>query len=272
MADALRVGKAKAAADIVLDIRDVSRHFRTRRGTTAPALGQITLQFAAGEFIAIVGRSGCGKTTLLKLVGGLLLPSTGEIIYRNARVEGPVEDLGIVFQRPVLLDWLTVADNIALQLKMRRAGSGEERRRRASELLQQVGLAGHEDRYPWELSGGQQQRVSLCRALIHRPSLLLMDEPFGALDALTREQLQRDLEQLWMERRPTVLFVTHDVGEAVALADRVIVLAGRPGIVAEDTAIEVERPRAAGLLENAALQSYARHVRARLAPELRFHH
>jgi NitT/TauT family transport system ATP-binding protein len=151
-------------------------------------------------------------------------------------------------------------------MTMHRLGTAQTRRAAAMTLLGRVGLAGYEDRYPWELSGGQQQRVSLCRALIHRPGLLLMDEPFGALDALTREQLQADLESLWLAQKPLVLFVTHDVGEAVTLADRVIVLAGRPGTVADDLAIDVPRPRSGQLLDNPQLQNYAKRVRSLLGP------
>lgn len=250
----------------ILEVRGVERSFRSRSGQTVAALGHVSLDLGAGAFVAIVGPSGCGKTTFLKMIGGLVPPTSGEILYKGRRVHGPVRDLGIVFQRPVLLEWLTILGNITLQLKMRRIGTAADQRARATAFLRRVGLEGYEDRYPWELSGGQQQRVSLCRSLIHEPALLLMDEPFGALDALTREQLQQDLERLWMEHRPTVLFVTHDVAEAVTLADRVIVMSGRPGVIAEDFTIPVSRPRGTGLLENPALQSYARHVRARLAP------
>jgi NitT/TauT family transport system ATP-binding protein len=261
-----RLSSSQANDGPILEVRGVERSFRSRSGQTIAALGRVSLNLGAGAFVAIVGPSGCGKTTLLKMIGGLIPPTSGEILYKGRRVHGAVRDLGIVFQRPVLLEWLTILNNITLQLKMRRIGTAVDQRARASDLLRRVGLEGYEDRYPWELSGGQQQRVSLCRSLIHDPSLLVMDEPFGALDALTREQLQEDLERLWMEQRPTVLFVTHDVAEAVTLADRVIVMSGRPGVIAEDIDIPVPRPRGTGLLENPALQSYARRVRAKLAP------
>src|SRR5262245_21163018 len=235
---------ATVRANAVLELRGVTRTFATRSGVPAPALGETSLQFSSGEFVALVGASGCGKTTLIKIVGGLTVPSTGSVHYRNEPVTGPVADLGIVFQRPVLLEWRTVLNNVTLQSAMRRGlGTASAQRAAAQALLDRVGLAGFHERYPWELSGGQQQRVSLCRALIHQPGLLLMDEPFGALDALTREQLQVDLEDLWLTQRPLVLFVTHDVGEAVTLADRVIVLAGKPGVVVADITIDVPRPR-----------------------------
>lgn len=254
------------AGQPILAIRGLQHKFNARSGAVVPALDTIDLEINAGEFVAFVGISGCGKTTLMRIVGGLILPSQGDVTYKGERVTGPVQDLGIVFQKPVLLEWRTVLRNITLQMSMRGIGSAAEQRERAEALLERVGLAGYGDRYPWELSGGQQQRVSLCRALIHNPGLLLMDEPFGALDALTREQLQRDLERMWLSQKPTVLFVTHDVGEAVCLADRVIVLVGKPGAVTADIRIGSGRPRSADLLNNPQLQAYAKDVRAVLLP------
>jgi NitT/TauT family transport system ATP-binding protein len=254
------------AASPILAIRGVQRTFTARSGEVVAALDNISLEVLPGEFVAFVGISGCGKTTLMKIVGGLLPPSAGEVIYKGERVTGPIKDLGIVFQKPVLLEWRTVLRNITLQTSMRGLGGVAEQRRLADALLERVGLAGYGGRYPWELSGGQQQRVSLCRALIHNPGLLLMDEPFGALDALTREQLQRDLERMWLAQKPTVLFVTHDVGEAVCLADRVVVLAGKPGMVVADIPVRVGRARGADLLNNPQLQAYAKEVRSVLLP------
>jgi NitT/TauT family transport system ATP-binding protein len=259
-------GAAAGAAGSILTIRGVQKRFTARSGEVVAALDDVNLEIAAGEFVAFVGISGCGKTTLLKIVGGLTSPTQGEIIYKGDHVTGPIKDLGIVFQKPVLLEWRTVLRNITLQTSMRDLGSRAEQRRLAEDLLDRVGLAGHGDRYPWELSGGQQQRVSLCRALVHNPGLLLMDEPFGALDALTREQLQRDLERMWLAQKPTVLFVTHDVGEAVCLADRVVVLAGKPGRVVANIRIDVGRARGADLLNNSKLQAYAKDVRSVLLP------
>lgn len=257
---------AERAGSPVLAIRGVQRTFTARSGEVVAALDNINLEISPGEFVAFVGISGCGKTTLMKIVGGLLPPSAGEVVYKGERVTRPIKDLGIVFQKPVLLEWRTVLRNITLQTSMRGLGSVSEQRRLADALLERVGLAGYGNRYPWELSGGQQQRVSLCRALIHNPGLLLMDEPFGALDALTREQLQRDLERMWLAQKPTVLFVTHDVAEAVCLADRVVVLAGKPGVVAADIRIKVARARGADLLNNPQLQAYAKEVRSVLLP------
>jgi NitT/TauT family transport system ATP-binding protein len=265
-ASTAHAGAASRVAGPILTIRGVQKRFTARSGEVVAALDDVNLETAAGEFVAFVGISGCGKTTLLKIVGGLISPTQGEIIYKGDRVTGPIKDLGIVFQKPVLLEWRTVLRNITLQTSMRDLGSSAEQRRLAEDLLDRVGLAGYGDRYPWELSGGQQQRVSLCRALVHNPGLLLMDEPFGALDALTREQLQRDLERMWLAQKPTVLFVTHDVGEAVCLADRVIVLAGKPGRVVANIRIDVGRARGADLLNNPKLQAYAKDVRSVLLP------
>lgn len=255
----------------ILDVRGVTRNFRSSGGDSVQALGLTNLQLMTGDFVAFVGESGCGKTTLLKMIGGLMFPTTGDIVYRGARVTGPVPDLGIVFQRAALLEWRTVQGNITLQLSVRNLGTTVEQRRLTADLLARVGLSGFQDRYPWELSGGQQQRVALCRALIHRPGLLLMDEPFGALDALTREQLQSDLERLWMADRPTVLFVTHDVGEAVSLADRVIVLGGKPGGIVADINVAAPRPRSGTLLESLELQTYAKQIKALLSPRQSSH-
>jgi NitT/TauT family transport system ATP-binding protein len=265
-ASTAHAGAASRAAGLILTIRGVQKRFTARSGEVVAALDDVNLEIAAGEFVAFVGISGCGKTTLLKIVGGLISPTQGEIIYKGDRVTGPIKDLGIVFQKPVLLEWRTVLRNITLQTSMRDLGSSAEQRRLAEDLLDRVGLAGYGDRYPWELSGGQQQRVSLCRALVHNPGPLLMDEPFGALDALTREQLQRDLERMWLAQKPTVLFVTHDVGEAVCLADRVVVLAGKPGRVVANIRIDVGRARGADLLNNPKLQAYAKDVRSVLLP------
>jgi NitT/TauT family transport system ATP-binding protein len=215
----------------------------SRNRTATAALGPVSLDITGGAFVAVVGASGSGKTTLLRNVAGLIRPDAGEIWYRGQRVTEPVDDLGMVFQQPVLLDWYSVERNIALQLEVRNAGPAQARNAAARELLERVGLQDLAHRHPFELSGGQQQRVALCRALVHHPGLLLLDEPFGALDALTRERLQADLERLWMETSATVMFVTHDVSEAVLLADRVIVLKGPPGSVVADVPVNLRRPR-----------------------------
>jgi len=247
----------------VLELREVVKRY----GTSLPVLGPLTAGFEPGQFTALVGASGCGKTTLLRLAAGLLTPSSGTISYNGSRVSQPPPDLGIVFQRPTLLDWFDVTHNITLQLRTRGVGTRATRAAAAQELLERVGLAGLGHRRPYELSGGQQQRVALCRALVHEPNLLLMDEPFGALDAITREKLQQDLERIWLDRRPTVLFVTHDVSEAVLLADRVIVLGGTPGAIIKDIVVDLPRPRLEhpGVLSPAAL-THARMIRELVNP------
>jgi len=206
------------------------------------ALAPVDLDVRDGEFISIVGPSGCGKSTLLRLVAGLLPASGGLVEVAGQRVAGPVTEVGIVFQQPILLDWRTALRNVLFQVEMR----GEpvaKWRDRALALLGQVGLRDFADAYPHALSGGMRQRVAIARALVHEPNLLLMDEPFGALDALTREQMRIDLEALWMRRRMTVLFVTHSVDEAVLLADRVVVMSPRPGRIERVLGIDLPRPR-----------------------------
>lgn len=222
-----------------LEIKDAEKTFAATQ-----ALAPVTLDIADGEFIAIVGPSGCGKSTLLRLVAGLMDVTGGQILLNDKKINGPVTELGIVFQQPVLLDWRTVVQNVLFQVEMR--GQDKEKyRARAMELLDQVGLTDFADNRPYQLSGGMKQRAGIARALVHDPKLLLMDEPFGALDALTREQIRVDLEKLWLQRRMTVLFVTHSIDEAVLLADRVVVMSPRPGRI--DRVINVDIPRPRGL-------------------------
>ena len=206
------------------------------------ALAPVDLDVRDGEFIGIVGPSGCGKSTLLRLVAGLLPVSGGTVEVDGKAVTGPVTQLGIVFQQPVLLDWRSALGNVLFQVEMRGQRPGPWRDR-ALALLDQVGLREFADTYPHALSGRMRQRVAIARALVHEPDLLLMDEPFGALDALTRQQMRLDLEALWMRRRMTVLFVTHSVDEAVLLADRVVVMSPRPGRIEQILQVDLPRPR-----------------------------
>ena len=215
-----------------------------RRFGPVQALAPVDLVVENGGFVAIVGPSGCGKSTLLRLVAGLLPPSEGEVRAGDRVVGGPVTELGFVFQQPVLLEWRTALQNVLFQVEMRGL-SVADYHERALGLLDQVGLRDFAGSHPHQLSGGMRQRVAIARALVHEPGLLLMDEPFGALDALTREQMRVDLEALWMRSRMTVLFVTHSVDEAVLLADRVVVMSPRPGRV--DQVIDVNIPRPRGL-------------------------
>jgi len=206
------------------------------------ALDPLDLDIADGEFIAIVGPSGCGKSTLLRIIAGLLPASAGNVSIDGAIRNGPVTELGIVFQQPVLLEWRTAVQNVLFQIEMRGRRPAAYRDR-ALALLEQVGLRDFADTFPHALSGGMRQRVAIARALLHDPGLLLMDEPFGALDALTREQMRIDLEALWLRRRMTVLFVTHSVDEAVLLADRVVVMSPRPGRIERIIDVAIGRPR-----------------------------
>ena len=232
---------AASGAPVSISVRDTSKVFR-RGDMETVALDGVNLDIRKGEFIAVVGPSGCGKSTLMRLIGGLINPSAGDVTIDGKRVTEPVTDVGIVFQKPILLDWRSVLDNVLFQVDMRRL-----KRRdyidQAHQLLAAVGLSDFGDRFPHELSGGMQQRASIARALIHDPPLLLMDEPFGALDALTREQMRIDLEELWLSSRKTVVFITHSIDEAVLLADRVIVMTPRPGRIDRIIEIDMERPR-----------------------------
>lgn len=221
-----------------VQLADVAVRFRSKKRDVT-ALSEVSLDVAPGEFVAIVGPSGCGKSTLLKLVAGLLNASSGEVLLGGERVDGPRHDIGYVFQRAALLEWRSALRNILLQAEIRRMPAAQARGR-ADELIRMTGLTGFEDAYPHELSGGMQQRVALCRALLHEPPVLLMDEPFGALDALTREQMNTELNRIWRSTGTTVLLVTHSISEAVYLADRVVVMSPRPGTITE--IIEVGLP------------------------------
>jgi NitT/TauT family transport system ATP-binding protein len=239
---------------------DVRKWYPTT-GEPVHAVDGVTLDMNAGEFISIVGPSGCGKSTLMLMLAGLIAPTAGTITVGSTQVDGPYTDLGIVFQDPVLLDWLDVLGNVMLQAKMRGLNVAESRKR-AVELLDLVGLEGFERRRPYELSGGMKQRVSICRALLHSPPLLLMDEPFGALDALTRDQLNLDLLELWGRNESLVLFVTHSITEAVYLSDRVLVMSARPGRVERIIDIDLPRPRPLSIRETPEFGAYANEIRS----------
>ena len=239
-------GGVSVASVEVIDVRNLRKEYSTARGPVC-ALDRINFEVAEGEFVAIVGPSGCGKSTLLKILAGLLAPSAGEVKLRGEEITGPRRDIGVVFQSPVLFPWRTVLNNVLLPADVQKLGR-QASQARALELLAMVGLQGFEHRYPWELSGGMQQRVAISRGLIHNPAMLLMDEPFGALDAMTRESLNLELQRIWLECRETVLFITHSIAEAVFLADRVLVMTPRPGRIAEDVRIGIPRPRALDVL------------------------
>ena len=224
------------------------------------ALERISFSVDEGEFVAVVGPSGCGKSTLLKILSGLLAPTAGSASLRGTPIVGPRRDIGVVFQAPVLFPWRTVLDNVLLPIDVQ--GLGRDRFMGAAmDLLALVGLREFERRYPWELSGGMQQRVAITRALIHDPAMLLMDEPFGALDAMTREHMNIELQRIWTERKKTVFFITHSIPEAVFLADRVLVMTPRPGRIVDDLRIELARPRTLDLMTTPEFGEYTRHIR-----------
>lgn len=245
-----------------IELKGVDKSFGTE-GARVDALSQVSFDVGEHEFVAVVGTSGCGKSTLLRIIGGLMPHSAGDARIHGETIRGPVPEIGIVFQTPVLLPWRSVRRNIELQLDIRRLNSAAHAQD-VDSLITLVGLEGFEDRKPYELSGGMQQRVALCRALIHRPSLLLMDEPFGALDALTRETMNIELQRIWMETRKTIVFVTHSIIEAVFLADRVVVMTSRPGQVREIVPIQLDRPRDFGSMKEPAFYSAVDKVRSLL--------
>jgi NitT/TauT family transport system ATP-binding protein len=260
-----RPGAAPCAPDrstqSAIALEDVALVYRGQAATTE-ALRELNLDVQAGSFVAIIGPSGCGKSTLIKLVSGLIPPSAGRVRLGARTVRGPQRDVGIVFQKPTLLPWKSVTQNIlvAAPRDVDRQSMGA----RARELIELVRLKGFEGHYPHELSGGMQQRVALARALLLDPQVLLMDEPFAALDALTREQMSLELLRLWGQREKTVLFVTHSIPEAVFLADRVIVLSPRPARVAEDIPIPLARPRDLTTMASAEFGALCNHLRQRL--------
>lgn len=245
-----------------IEVDGVSKTFLTRGGQVI-ALGEVSLTIKPGEFVSFVGPSGCGKSTLMSLIAGLKQTTSGKIRIGNQTVSGPFTDVGIVFQRDLLMEWRTALDNVLLQIDMRGL-KRKDYNNRAMELLASVGLADFAKKYPRELSGGMRQRVSICRALIHDPPVLLMDEPFGALDALTRDEIAMDLAALCEQTGKTTVFITHSIAESVFLSDRVIVMSPRPGKVLDDIQIELPRPRRLETRDNAIFGDYMHRIRHHL--------
>jgi NitT/TauT family transport system ATP-binding protein len=238
----------------MITMHDVSQTFRSRK-QSVEALRDINLEVPQGQFVAIIGRSGCGKSTLLRLIAGLLAPTSGQVLVDGSPVTAPRRDVAMMFQRPALLPWRSVLDNVLLPVEV----FGWKRRdhaERAAQLLDMVGLSKFVRRLPHELSGGMQQRVSLCRALIQQPRVMLMDEPFSALDALSREELSLELQRLHKEFASTTVFVTHSIQEAVLLADRVVVLSPHPGRVRRILDIDIPQPRSLGVNSHLAEVSH----------------
>jgi NitT/TauT family transport system ATP-binding protein len=264
-AGAAGLRRREAGAEPVIAVRGLAKSYATARGPVA-ALETIDFSVGDGEFVAILGPSGCGKSTLLKILAGLLPASRGEARLRGTAITGPRRDIGVVFQSPVLFPWRSVLANVLLPVDVQHLGRAAHERV-ALDLLALVGLGGFEHRYPWELSGGMQQRVAMVRALIHDPAMLLMDEPFGALDAMTREQMNLELQRIWLERRKTVVFITHSIPEAVFLADRVLVMTPRPGRVVEIIAVELPRPRALDVMNTPEFGGLVKRIRAHFSAQ-----
>jgi NitT/TauT family transport system ATP-binding protein len=225
------------------------------------ALDAVSFDVGKSEFVSILGPSGCGKSTLLLIAAGLMKPTVGSVTVHGTLVTRPLTDIGVVFQQDLLFDWRTVIGNVMLQADVRGLPK-EASLQKARRLLRQVGLEQFEDRRPWELSGGMRQRVAICRALLPEANVLLLDEPFGALDALTRDKINLDLQDMWALERPTTLFVTHSIAEAVFLSDRVVVMSPRPGTIIDDVVIDLPRPRTIEIRDTAHFADYQRRLRA----------
>ena len=249
-------------SQLLISVRSVTKIYEGTKGQRILALETVSFDVNQGEFVTLVGPSGCGKSTLLRLIAGLHLATSGELHVDGKKVEGPV-NVGMVFQTPVLMPWMSVLANILLPLEILKFNM-KDGRTEALELIQMLGLANFEHAYPFELSGGMQSRVAIGRALIHKPKILLMDEPFGALDAFTRESMGMELLRIWETVKKTVIFVTHDISEAVFLADKVVVLTPRPGRVSRVMQIDLERPRTVATKSSSAFAQYTYEIRKEL--------
>jgi NitT/TauT family transport system ATP-binding protein len=257
------VPQAAAGPRVVIEIAGASKTYRTRDGNV-PSLRPLDFTIDDGEFFVVVGPSGCGKSTLLKMLAGLLAPTTGEIRLEGKSVVSPHGDVGIVFQSPLLLPWRNVLKNVMLPVDMKRLPRAEYLVR-AEQLLKMVGLSGFERKMPWQLSGGMQQRASICRALIHDPKIMLMDEPFGALDAMTRERMNVELQRIQRETGKTIFLITHSIPEAVFLADRILVMTERPGAVAAIYDVPLPRPRTLEMMADPVFVALSQTIRRHFA-------
>ena len=241
---------------MLIDVAGLNKVYRTREGANIHALSDVNFAVGEGEFVTVVGPSGCGKSTLLKILAGTLRRTSGAVRMRGQPIDGPSRDVGVVFQAPVLLPWRTVLENVMLPIEIQKRDRALYEVQ-ARKYLKLVGLEAFEGKYPNELSGGMQQRVGISRALVHDPAMLLMDEPFGALDAMTRETMNLELLRIWNESKKTVLLVTHSIPEAVYLADRVIVMSPRPGRITEIMRVDLPRPRPLEIINS---EAFGRHV------------
>lgn len=242
-----------------VEINNLGKIYPSKKGEVE-ALKGINLDIRHGEFLSLVGPSGCGKSTLLKCVAGLEPLSGGEVLVKSEAVTRSPDDMGVVFQRDILFDWRTIIDNVLITAEFRKLDVAKYRKP-AQELLRVFGLEEFADRHPWELSGGMRQRASICRALLCDPQLLLMDEPFGALDAMTRDELNVELQEMWNATKKTVLFITHSIPEAVYLSDRVAMMSRNPGEIVEIIDIDLPRPRPLSIKESSAFGKYTSKIR-----------
>ncbi len=252
---------------MTISLCELQVSYQAPDGSPLPALGPISLEIARDEFVCLVGPSGCGKSTLTRVLAGLLPASSGTALYKSAPINRPLDDIAIMFQDANLLPWRSVLDNIALPLELKGVGHAQ-RQEIVRDLLPQLGLQRFERAYPHELSGGMAQRAALGRVIVQAPRVWLLDEPFGALDALTREKLSLELLRLRADSRPTILLVTHDINEAALLADRVIVLSPRPGTIVADIAIDLPRPRSPDMFYQRDFLRLAKQIRAKLESPL----
>lgn len=242
----------------------VGQVFMSSDGEPINALEDVSFEIRRHEFVAVIGPSGCGKSTLLRIIAGLVQPTAGQAEIYGLPIREPREEIGIVFQQPTLLPWLTVADNVTFPMKHKHGRVSAEEKIRARQLLETVGLTDFAGKRPDELSGGMQQRVGIARALLHDPEILLMDEPFSALDALTRDEMSFELLRIWGERPKTVLFITHSIPEALLLADRILVMSARPGRIQEVIDVGLPRPRTLSTLSDPRFHELANRIRSQV--------
>jgi NitT/TauT family transport system ATP-binding protein len=252
-----------ASAPPLILARGLSKIYASAGAAEVTALKNLDFEIYDGEFVSVVGKSGCGKSTLLKVLAGLLPYTSGSVALNGVPLRGPSNEAAVVFQSPVLLPWRTVLENVLLPIEFRKL-SRASHKQKALELLEMVGLHEFAQRYPYELSGGMQQRAAIVRALVQDPRLLLMDEPFGALDAMTREQMNLELVRIWGQSRKTVFFITHSIAEAIFLSDRVIAMTARPGSIAAVISIDLPRPRDLSVINTDRFGRYAAHLRSLL--------
>ena len=262
-AEGARASAAAVDSPPLVRLDGVRKVFKTTSGEPVHALEDVSLSIGASEFVAVIGSSGCGKTTLLRIIAGLELHYDGRLLLRGQEERGPTRDVGIVFQDANLLPWRTVLSNVLLPAQVLKLNATQATER-AHWLIDLVGLKGFENKYPLELSGGMRQRVAIARALVHDPAVLLMDEPFGALDAMTRDKMNLELLNIWNSAKKTVFLITHSISEAVFMSDRVVLMSPRPGRIVDDVTIELPRPRDLDMMSTEAFGTYTRMLRRQL--------